>query len=38
MLDPFPNPIEKSQKEAKSILPRHIYMTAHFPDVVQALQ
>jgi hypothetical protein len=31
----FQIPIEKSHTESKS---RHIYMTAHFPDLEQALQ
>ena len=32
----FQNPNEKSYKEAKSIT--HIYITAHFPIFVKALQ
>jgi hypothetical protein len=31
----FQNIIEKSQKKTKSI---HIYMTIHFPDLVQVFQ
>jgi len=34
----FQNPIEKSSKRAISKPGAHIYMTIHFPGLVQALQ
>ena len=33
----FQNPIEKSQKEAKSIPLTHKYTTDHFPGLIQAI-
>ena len=38
MSEKFWNPIEKSQKVAKSIHLTHKYMNAHFHGLVQALQ
>jgi hypothetical protein len=33
----FPNPIETSNKEAKSIHLTHKYMSGHFPGLTQSL-
>ena len=34
----FQHPIEKPQKKVNSIPLTHIYMTAHFPGLINALQ